>query len=166
MSAGPSCEPHRMGFGPGAFVLLKRGDEYEEVLLAAPQGPGGTWIARTTTEDGSRFAWVVVHLRLGAFLVPVQAGQGERQCPPGISSDSVNWVCEPPEASHQWRPGGPLLRAVVTEGEAVAHMLGQYGVEAGWSTWPTTCHPSMARASCPLPGAAPGEVRGPLTTPP
>lgn len=129
VSAGPSCEPHRMGFGPGALVLLRRGEEYEEVLLAAPQGAGGTWVARTTSEDGSRFSWVLVRLRLGAFWVPVLTARGERQCPPGVISDSVNWVCEPPEATQQWRPAGPLLRAVVTEGEAVAHMLGHYGVD-------------------------------------
>lgn len=61
--------------------------------------------------------------------MPVLSGRGERQAPPNIDPDTVNWVCDPPDATQQWRLAGVLVWAVVAEGEAVASMMGHYAVD-------------------------------------
>lgn len=48
--------------------------------------------------------------------MPVLSGRGERQAPPNIDPDTVNWVCDPPDATQQWRLAGVLVWAVVAEG--------------------------------------------------
>lgn len=60
----------------GCFVLVARGDEWDEVLLVA-HFEGSEWLGYTTTPDGSRFMWTLLKLTLGNFRI-VEGGDAAR----------------------------------------------------------------------------------------
>ena len=90
---------------PGRFLLVARGQEFDEVLLGA-QFPGPAtplWLCYSTIDDGSRFGWFLVSLELGNWRGVVHQG-GRRNAPPGVEPNNVNWICTPPRAWTRWNP--------------------------------------------------------------
>lgn len=56
--------------GPGSFVLIRRGDEWDEVLVAHAEDNSDVWLSRTTTPNGGAFMRTAVRLAPGRFSVP------------------------------------------------------------------------------------------------
>eukprot|EP00974_Lingulodinium_polyedra_P116440 11159161-Lingulodinium_polyedra.AAC.1 len=76
-----------MALRPGTLVLISRGDEWDEVWLAAqcnvPVVPERTvWVCSTTSADGAQRVRVAIRLAMGHFRAAVQR-EGARRAPPG-----------------------------------------------------------------------------------
>ena len=78
----------------GTLVLIKRGNQWDELLLGARLGEA-EWVAYTTDEDGENFGWAHVQLTAGNFRVFTGVG-ADRETPVGIDEEQ----CKP----GAWRP--------------------------------------------------------------
>lgn len=103
-------------------------DEYLPLIQLG--GPGGWWIAFTTSEEYPH-DFVYVALRLvpaslasGGFRVVVGRGPSRRP-PPGIDLE-VNWICSPP-AYDKWAPSDAEVDALCSEAVFFAAALSQGG---------------------------------------
>ena len=130
MAAGAPVGRRGVGLGyalaTGTFALVQRGAEWDEVCLAAPIGDGTSWVARTTSADGSAFICTAITPSFGTVLFPV-IGAGPpailRGPPPGVAAGDINWMCRVPQADHQWcyQPGD--LAPLIAEGVQWAAIL-------------------------------------------
>ena len=84
--------------GPGIFLLVHHGAEWDECLALAPIANTESWVCRTTTEDGQRFVMVVVTPKFGECAFPIQSAAAGmfRDAPGHLDANLVNWVCQPP----------------------------------------------------------------------
>ena len=101
----------------GCFVLVARGNEWDEVLLVA-HFEGSEWLGYTTTPDGSRFMWTLLKLTLGNFRV-VEGRDAARGPPGGILAQQVNWVCDPMSLGTKWAPTAPQMVTLCGEGRVI-----------------------------------------------
>ena len=115
-----------VGGGPpypvGSFLLISRPPSWDEKWIAGYSQGQAEALGRTTTPDGGRFMWVMVRLVGMAVQPPQVAPDGTRRAPGGIHSNSVNWVCLPPDSSDQWEPDPVEVVQLVQEAQT---MLGQ-----------------------------------------
>ena len=100
----------------GVFVLIQRGDQWDEMMLVVPMG-SGEWLS--LTDAAERLVWVVVKLRIGNFRV-VTGRDTNREPPVGVIFGAVNWVVDPADTSLKWAPAdAAALAQLVREGEAI-----------------------------------------------
>eukprot|EP00438_Fugacium_kawagutii_P012044 Skav218186 [mRNA] locus=scaffold5213:236505:243510:- [translate_table: standard] len=88
---------------PGTFALIARPPEWDEVMILGFVDPQ-TAVCKTTTPDGSDWAWVLVQLLGMHVRLPLTAADGTRRAPAGLAEPDVNWICTPPDGAGQWRP--------------------------------------------------------------
>ena len=105
----------------GCFVLVARGDEWDEVLLVA-HFEGSEWLGYTTTPDGSRFMWTLRKLTLGNFRI-VEGRDAARGPPGGIQAQHVNWVCDPRDLGTKWAPTAPQMVTLCGEGRVILDIV-------------------------------------------
>lgn len=105
----------------GCFVLVARGNEWDEVLLVA-HFEGSEWLGYTTTPDGSRFMWTLLKLTLGNFRV-VEGRDAARGPPGGILAQQVNWVCDPMSLGTKWAPTAPQMVTLCGEGRVILDIV-------------------------------------------
>ena len=115
----------------GTFVLISRPPEWDEVFVAG-FGQGGTEaLCRTTTSDGTDWAWVLVQIVGLHMRLPAVAADGSRMAPQGVDGNAVNWICLPPAGNTQWAPGAGEVVNVTTEAGLI---LAQFN--GGNTHWP------------------------------
>jgi hypothetical protein len=107
----------------GCFVLIARGNEWDEVLLVS-QHEGSEWLCYTTTPDGSRFMWSLLKMTLGNFR-GVEGRDQNRGPPGGIRAADVNWLCHPENLGVKWAPTAPQLVSLVAEGRTIMDIIKQ-----------------------------------------
>ena len=107
----------------GCFVLIARGNEWDEVLLIS-QHEGSEWLCYTTTPDGSRFMWSLMKMTLGNFRA-VEGRDQNRVVPGGISARDVNWLCHPNNLGTKWAPTPLQLVSLVAEGRTILDIIKQ-----------------------------------------
>lgn len=105
----------------GCFVLVARGDEWDEVLLVA-HFEGSEWLGYTTTPDGSRFMWTLLKLTLGNFRI-VEGRDAARGPLGGIQAQHVNWVCDPRDLGIKWAPTAPQMVTLCGEGRVILDIV-------------------------------------------
>lgn len=111
----------RLEMEAGCFVLVARGDEWDEVLLVA-HFEGSEWLGYTTTPDGSRFMWTLLKLTLGNFRI-VEGRDAARGPPGGIQAQRVNWVCDPRDLGTKWAPTPPQMVTLCGEGRVILDIV-------------------------------------------
>ena len=110
------------------FVIIARGNEWDEVLLVS-QHEGSEWLCYTTTPDGSRFMWSLLKMTLGNFR-GVEGRDQNRGPAGGIRAADVNWLCHPENLGVKWAPTAPQLVSLVAEGRTIMDIIKQEPVPA------------------------------------
>jgi len=128
--AGAQSDLRRMNCGQ--FVLVARGNEFDEVWLASPvpmyvgHHPGLEWVVRTTDDDVSRFEWAHVVMQAGQVM-PCLGDGLQRRAPNGVGPNIINWLCDPVNANNLWAPEVQQAIALCSEARAVAEHCANTG---------------------------------------
>ena len=117
----------------GSFALVRRDDEWDEVMLAAKLLET-EWVAYTTAPDADRFVWTAIQPTAGCLL-PVAGRGANRRAPRGIDEATINWMINPedPYLAEKWAPKADQLAQMLTEGAAVSKALADEGSTAGFA---------------------------------
>ena len=108
----------------GVFVVVRRANQWDEMMLAVSMG-SGEWLCYTVTDAADRFMWVAVKLTIGNFRV-MSTRAADREPPLGVDGDSVNWFMDPADQylATKWAPADAgALAQLVQEGEAIAELV-------------------------------------------
>ena len=117
----------------GSFALVRRGDEWDEVLLAAKLLET-EWVAYTTATDADRFVWTAIQPTPNCLL-PVTGRGANRRAPRGIDEATINWMINPddPYLAEKWAPKAAQLSTLMAEGTTVAKALADEGSTMGFA---------------------------------
>jgi hypothetical protein len=142
----------------GSFLLVSRPPNWDEVWLAGYTPGSMDALARTTSPDGSQWAWVLVKLVALGVKTPIVAADGSRRAPAGVPVASVNWLCTPPESVSQWEPDAVEVASLIPE---ATDLVSQVAANPGAVTINTA---GVGGDFVPLPalGPAPGGAGGPV----
>ena len=113
----------RSSMEAGKFCLLRRGEEWDEVMLMAPMGTG-EWMCYTVTEEVNRFMWTAAKLTVGNFRLMSSEG-ADRVLPQGIPPDAVNWMIDPADVwlARRWSPTQDQLLSLQAEARQVVELV-------------------------------------------
>ena len=137
---------------PGTFILVSRAPEWDEVLVLGFAEGGQTALCKTTTPDGTDWAWVLVNM-LGLFIrLPLVAADGSRQAPAGLAAGDVNWICTPPRGAGQWIPSAAEIGNATAEASLILRQF--QNSNPGW----VINQPGAAGPLVPLIPAAGGPI--------
>ena len=105
----------------GTPVLIKRGNEWDELLLGARLGEA-EWVAYTTDEDGENYGWARVQLTAGNFRV-FTGVDADRETPVGIDEEHCNFMMEPPGLEERFAPTAAQVMSLCAEARAIAQVV-------------------------------------------
>jgi len=111
--------PDSQEIKPGCFVLVQLKSEWKEVMLCTVMDDHGVWWhCRTTDEVGSAFIWTVAVLEKNKYH-RVSGSSPSRTGPPHVPSETISWICEPPDCEDLWCPSDADIKAVIEESQQV-----------------------------------------------
>lgn len=105
----------------GTLVLIKRGNEWDELLLGARLGEA-EWVAYTTDGDGENYGWAHVQLTAGNFRV-FAGVDADRETPVGIDEEQCNFMMEPPGLEERFAPTAAQVTSLCAEARAIAQVV-------------------------------------------
>lgn len=131
MAGAAAVVPAGPALPVGSFVLAARPPDWDEVFVASYSHSGTEALCRTTSPEGTDWAWVLLQI-VGLHLrLPVVAADGSRTAPVGVDADAINWVCIPPDGNGQWKPTPAEIVNVTMEGNMIVAQFNQ-----GNTNWP------------------------------
>ena len=104
----------------GRFVIVKRGGQWEEMMLASKM-PDAEWIIYTQDDVGN-FKYSFVKLVLGQYKGQ-QGGTAARQAALGVDEGSINWICAPPDLDVRWALMAARKREILAEDAEIAELV-------------------------------------------
>eukprot|EP00974_Lingulodinium_polyedra_P113683 11007249-Lingulodinium_polyedra.AAC.1 len=103
----------------GAFALVRRGVEWDEVLLAAHlEGP--EWIVRTTAGSG-QFGWGHLAIAPGEYRMLVGLS-ATRRAPADVNVATINGIYVGPNLDRRWSPTIPEVVSLCREAADIAEL--------------------------------------------
>jgi len=88
------------------------------MLCTVMDDHGVWWHCRTTDEVGSAFIWTVAVLEKNKYH-RVSVSSPSRTGPPHVPSETISWICEPPDCEDLWCPSDADIKAVIEESQQV-----------------------------------------------